>query len=96
MKKDITRVYLDNLVRRSDIEKNIIDKDWIERKFYSYKNEIIKLNQIDKEKFENILRESYKNKTITFISAESIKNTFNGYQDVVINFEADEDCYDIC
>lgn len=79
---EITKVYLDNLCRR-----NIDEVDWIKRKFYSYKNETITLNDSDKKKFQELLRKSYKWKKVIFINAISIKNNYNGYQDVVIEFE---------
>lgn len=81
-----TRVYLDNLLKR-----DIVNKDWIERKLYSYKNEVIELNNTDRERLEKLLRDSYSNDTIILVGIDSIKNNYNGRQDVVITFNQKEE-----
>ena len=81
-----TRVYLDNLLKR-----DIDCKDWIERKLYSYKNEVIELNNTDRERLEKLLRDSYSNDTIILVGIDSIKNNYNGRQDVVITFKQKEE-----
>ena len=81
-----TRVYLDNLLKR-----DIDCKDWIERKLYSYKNEVIELNNTDRKRLEKLLRDSYSNDTIILVGIDSIKNNYNGRQDVVITFKQKEE-----
>jgi len=83
---EVTKIYLDRLQQRCSYYHS-----YLEKVFYSFKNEDIKLNDTDRTKVESILRESYGNNAIVFINAVSITNQYNGYQDVVISFKGNYD-----
>jgi len=75
------KVYLDRFIGRG-----IDEHEFVSRLFYSYKDEIINITRIDKDKVEKIARESYNDDTLVFVNAVSTRNSYNGYQDVILEF----------